>query len=330
LIASKVDNPLNNRSKFTKIKIGISSCLLGKKVRYDGGHKHDHYLTDTLGRYFDWTPVCPEIEIGMSVPRETIRLVGDVESPKLVGHKTNHDYSEKMNRWSEVRLEKLATLDLCGYILKKNSPSCGMERVRVYSKSGMPIKNGVGLYARKLLQHFPLLPVEEEGRLNDPHLRENFIERVFAYRRLQHLLKSNPKAKDIVAFHTAHKFSLLSHGRPHYQKLGQLTAQAGKFPIEELTLRYAELFMEALKYRATQRKHADVLYHIMGFFKKKIDAEDKHELIDAIDNYRNGYYPLIVPLTLIKHHLRRHPDDWVSTQVYLNPYPEELMLRNVI
>ena len=322
--------------EINKIKIGISSCLLGKQVRFDGGHKHDHYLTDTLGRYFEWIPVCPEVEIGMSVPRETIRLVGDVEAPQLIGHKSSHDYSGEMNAWADKRLQKLATLDLCGYILKKDSPSCGMARVRVYSDKSMPSRNGVGIYARKLMQRFPLLPVEEEGRLNDPGLRENFIERVFAFRRLQELLNSNPKAKakakakDIVAFHTAHKLTLLSHGRPQYQKLGQLTAQAGMLTLEELVLQDSELFMTALKFSATTRKHADVLFHIMGYFKKKIDADDKQELVSAIENYRKGFVPLIVPITLIKHHLRRHPDEWVSAQVYLNPYPEELMLRNVV
>lgn len=331
-VGKTVDKEISksNVPQLPKIKIGISSCLLGKKVRFDGGHKHDRYLTDTLGRYFDWIAVCPEIEIGMSVPRETIRLVGDVDAPQLIGHKSKHDYSGEMNTWSDKRLQKLAALDMCGYILKKDSPSCGMARVRVYSEKGMPGRNGVGIYARKLMQRFPLLPVEEEGRLNDPGLRENFIERVFAFRRLQELLKSKPKAKDVVAFHTAHKLTLLSHGRPHYQKLGQLTAKAGTLPIEELAVQYAELFMTALTFRATTRKHADVLFHIMGYFKKKIDTDDKQELVSAIENYRNGYVPLIVPITLIKHHLRRHPDEWVSAQVYLNPYPEELMLRNVV
>jgi len=314
----------------SKIRIGISSCLLGKKVRYDGGHKHDRYLTDTLGQYFEWTPVCPEIEIGMSVPRETIRLFGDPEAPKLIGHKSNKDYSSTMNAWADKRMEALAKLELCGYILKKDSPSCGMTRVRVYAESGMPSRNGIGIYARKLLQRFPLLPVEEEGRLNDPQLRENFIERVFAYRRLRHLMDSNPKTKDVISFHTAHKLTLLSHGRQHYQKLGQLTAQAGRLPIKDLMLRYAELFMTTLQFKATTAKHSDVLYHIIGYFKKKIDSDDKQELVSTIENFRKGLIPLIVPLTLIKHHLRRHPDNWLAMQVYLNPYPDELMLRNVI
>ncbi len=313
-----------------KIRVGISSCLLGMEVRFDGGHKHDTYLTQTLGRYFEWIFVCPEVEMGMSIPRENIRLVGTPENPRLIGPKSGTDYTEMMNVFTKKRLDELATLNLHAYILKRASPSCGMERVRVYAGSGMPAKNGSGMFARQLMEIFPLLPIEEEGRLKDPRIRENFIERVFAYYRLQALLQEDPSPKKLVTFHTQHKLTLMSHGVKHSKEIGQIVAKAGSANLNALLREYSELFMKILTIKATARKHTNVLHHIMGYFKKVLDADDKQELLQLIELYRQQYIPLVVPLTLINHHLRRHPIPWIQEQVYLNPYPSELMLRNFV
>lgn len=313
-----------------RIKVGISSCLLGMKVRFDGGHKHDRYLTETLGRYFEWVAVCPEVEIGMSTPRENIRLVGEAADPRLIAPKSGSDYTERMKAYAEQQVAALAREELHGYILKKDSPSCGMERVRVYDHNSVPQRSGIGIYARKLLETYPLLPVEEEGRLNDHRLRENFIERVFAHYRIRQFIKNNPRPGALVAFHTAHKLTLMSHSVKHYQELGRLVAESGKGDFAEKLSAYFALFMEALKLKATTRKHTNVLHHILGYFKKAIDSRDKQEILDLIEQYRTGYLPLIVPITLLKHHLNRNPIPWMSSQTYLNPYPGELMLRNFV
>jgi uncharacterized protein YbgA (DUF1722 family)/uncharacterized protein YbbK (DUF523 family) len=293
------------------IRLGISTCLLGENVRFDGGHKRDPFLTDILGQYVTWVPVCPEVEMGMSVPRESIRLEGDPASPRLVGPKSGTDYTPAMRRWSQSRLEELAALDLHGYVLKKNSPSCGLFRVRVYNERGMPHRNGGGLYAQALVAQFPLLPVEEEGRLNDMGLRENFIERIFAYYRWTRLLRENPSPGGLVRFHTAHKLTLMAHSPVHYREMGRLVAQAGTEPWEELTAAYGKMLMEGLGVMGTRGKHTNALQHLMGFLKNHLSGDDKQELLGLIEDYRLGLVPLIVPLTLLKHHLNRHPvPDW--------------------
>lgn len=312
------------------IRVGVSSCLLGEKVRFDGGHKLDTLLTDLFGKYFVWIPVCPEMEIGLGTPRETLRLVGSTSGPRLIGNPSLTDHTDTMTRWAGPRLEELAELDLHGYILKKDSPSCGMERVRVYAESGMAQRNGIGIFAGLLLHRFPLLPVEEEGRLRDARIRENFVERVFAHHRWTEFVYAKPKRGDLVRFHTRHKLTLSSHSDPHYRRLGHLVADAGTRKTGSLLADYGPLFMEALRVRATTKKHANVLFHILGFLKKEIDAGDKAELVATIEQYRQGLVPLIVPITLLWHHLRRHPVPWMQEQTYLNPYPAELMLRNQV
>ncbi len=316
--------------KNTKLRIGISTCLLGEPVRFDGGHKHDRYLTQTLGHYIEWRPVCPEVEMGLPVPRESIRLIRVSDNVRLNGSKSNTDYTNEMKAWSTDRLAQLEAENLCGYILKRSSPSCGIERVRIYDHNGMPQRNGVGIYARMLMEKFPLLPVEEEGRLNDPILLENFIERIFAYHRLQQLLQEDPTPNNLVVFHTRHKLALMAHNLVNYRQLGKLVAFAGSVEINALLMQYAELFMKTLRRKATPKQHANVLFHILGYFKKKLDVADKEECVQSIEDYRQGYVPLVVPLTLLKHHLRRHPVAWLMEQVYFNPYPAELMLRNKI
>jgi uncharacterized protein YbgA (DUF1722 family)/uncharacterized protein YbbK (DUF523 family) len=310
------------------IRLGISSCLLGEKVRFDGGHKRDAYIVSTLGQFFQWVPVCPEMDLGLGTPRESLRLVGSPEAPHLVAPRSQRDYTEAMQRYAADRLTALAQLDLHGYILKKDSPSCGMERVRVYGQEGTVQRQGRGLFATALMQRLPLLPVEEEGRVQDMRLRENFITRVFAYHRWSQFVAMPPTPQDLVRFHTQHKLTLLAHSRPHYQALGRLVARAGALPMPELLQAYGTKFMEGLKVRTTPRKHANVLYHLLGYLKKVLDTDDKAEMVASIEAYRQGRVPLVVPLTLFKHYFRRHPLPWVLEQTYFQPYPAELMLQN--
>ena len=315
-------------SRGTLLRLGISQCLLGDAVRFDGGHKRDSFLTDVLGVHVEWVAVCPEVEAGLGVPREAIRLVGGPTSPRLMTVRSALDHTDTLDRFSRQRMEALEALDLCGYVFKQNSPSCGMERVRVYNDHGMPVRSGVGVFARTFMVHFPLVPVEEEGRLNDSIIRENFIERLFCYRRWQDLRAGGATRAALVDFHTRHKMLLLAHGRERYQNLGRLVANPTAYPMDELARRYGTEFMDALKIKVTARKHVNVLHHIMGYFSSKLDQARRRELQDLIEDYHQGLVPLIVPLTLIKHYVGLFELPYLQQQVYLNPHPKELMLRN--
>lgn len=310
------------------IRLGISRCLLGDEVRFDGGHKRDHFLIEILGRHVEWVPVCPEVEAGLGTPREAMRLVGNPRHPRLMTITSRQDRTEPLERMIEARLDSLCTLDLSGFVFKRGSPSCGLERVRVYTVHGMPSYSGSGIFAHAFREEFPLIPVEEEGRLSDPSLRENFIERVFCYRRLQDLLHHGLNRQALIRFHTIHKYLLLSHSPQHYKTMGQLVAQAERYRPKELTVKYADLFMKTLAVRATVAKHVNVLQHIVGHFKKRMTPSEKAELLGVIDDYHRGLTPLIVPLTLIKHYVRQFDMSYIREQVYLNPHPKELMLRN--
>ena len=313
----------------SSIRIGISACLLGQEVRFDGGHKRDHFLINVLGPHVEWVPVCPEVEMGLGTPRETLRLVQVAGRTRMVTTRTAIDHTEGMTSWSARRLAELSREDLSGYVLKKDSPSCGMERVKLYHDGGtMPTRDGRGIYAGALLAKLPLLPVEEEGRLSDARLRENFIERVFAYRRLKDLFAGRWSMGALVAFHTAHKMSLLAHSTTAYQELGRLVAGGSRMPRPELRARYEAAFMATLALPATTRRHTNVLTHMAGHLKTLIDAGSKQELVACIDEYRRGLVPLVVPLTLIRHHVRAHDVSYLKGQVYLEPHPRELMLRN--
>ena len=316
------------RSPDLPIRVGISSCLLGEEVRYDGGHQKDGYITGTLARHFAWVPVCPEMEVGMGVPREPIRLVGEPEAPRLLGVTSGTDHTLRMNEFARRRVRELERRGLSGYVLKRASPSCGMERVKLYRDEGPPGRAGVGLFARALMNALPLLPVEEEGRLNDARLRDSFITRVFAYRRLTALREMEPRPGDVVAFHTAHKYLLLAHSPSAYARLGRLVAAIGAEPRAGWLDRYADAFMRALQVAATPRKHVNVLQHIMGFFKTRLIGAEKRELQGLIDDYADGLVPLIVPITLINHYVARFDTAYVRDQIYLHPHPRELMLRN--
>lgn len=311
-----------------RIKIGISSCLLGQEVRYDGGHKLDRFLKDTLGQHVKYLPVCPEVECGFGVPREAFQLVGDPQSPRFVTVRTRQDYTERMARWAKKRAIELEKEDLWGFIFKTNSPSSGMARVKVYNEKGMPEKKGVGMFARAFMEHFPLIPVEDEGRLHDPGLRGNFIERVFVLREWREVLKKKRAVGNLVDFHTRQQLLTLSHSEKHHRMMGRLVAGGKELPIGELYQEYEALLMEALKFKTTPRKNTHVFHHIMGCLEKQLSPNEKQELFEIINEYRKGCIPLIVPITLMNHYVRRYKQPHLSRQTYLHPHPVAILLRN--
>lgn len=315
-------------SNILKIKIGISSCLLGEQVRYDAGHKLDRYITDTLGQYFEWVPVCPEVEYGLPVPREPMRLVGDPDFPRLKMIRTGVDHTGGMLKWADKKLKEIEKDELCGFIFKSRSPSSGIGGVKVYTPSGMPSRRGIGLFGGAFMQEFPAIPVIDDGRLHDPGLRENFIERVFVYWRWREFIKRGGLIRDLVSFHTEHKLLILSHSPRHLIILGQLIAKTRQNRPEDLNKKYINLLMEGLRLIATVKKNTNVLLHIAGYFKKQLSPDDKKELLELIGNYHQGYVPLIVPVVLVKHYVRKFNEPYLQKQYYLNPHPLELMLRN--
>ncbi len=313
---------------YERIPLGISACLLGERVRFDGGHKRDPFLVESLGRFVEWVPVCPEVESGLGAPRESMRLVQADGQIRLLTNRTAQDHTTRMQGYARRRVAELADGELCGFVLKKDSPTCGLERVKVYGPAGMPLKSGRGLFADALVARFPLLPVEEEGRLNDPRLRDNFIERIFAYRRLTDLFVARWSMGDVVRFHTAHKLTLMAHRPESYQRLGRLVASGKAMARREFQDRYSTEFMTALATIATPRRHANVLQHMLGYFKRTIDPESRAELLALSAEYAAGRVPLVVPLTLFAHHIRRCGVPYLADQIYLRPHPAELMLRN--
>ena len=311
-----------------KIRLGISSCLLGENVRYDGGHKRDRFIIETLGQFVEFVPVCPEVECGLPVPRESMHLAGDPQSPRLVTTRSKIDHTERMVHWARKRVGELEKENLCGFVFKSNSPSSGMERVKIYNEHGMAQKTGVGMFARAFMDHFPLIPVEEDGRLHDIRLRENFIELIFALKRWRELPDHHRSRGKLVTFHTQHKLLILSHSQKHSTILGKLVAEAKNIPAEQLYSQYQMIFMEALRLKTTIKKNINVLQHMMGYFKRQLSADEKQELLETIDQYRSEYIPLIVPVTLIKHYVRKYDQTYLQQQLYLNPHPLELKLRN--
>jgi len=311
------------------IRVGISSCLLGEEVRYDGGHKRDAYVNGTLSRYFEFVPVCPEVAIGLGTPREPIRLVRVAGEVRVRGVRTPAlDVTQPLREYGREMAGRLR--DIGGYIFKRGSPSCGMERVKIYAEKGMPSKAGAGAYAEAFMAEQPLLPCEEEGRLGDPALRENFISRVFVYHRWQRLLAEGLTPARLVDFHTDHKFLLLAHSEAAYRRVGRMVAEAGTQSLSELGGRYAAELMTALKRRAGRKQNLNVLQHLFGFVSEQLDAGDRAEMVATLERYRHGLLPLIVPITLLNHHFRRHPSEYVARQYYLRPHPHELMLRNLL
>ncbi len=311
-----------------KIRLGIATCLLGEKVRYDGGHKFSPFLVETLGRWVDYVPVCPENECGLGVPREAMHLEGDLLAPRLVTVRTGVDHTDRMKKWGLQRLKKLENEGLCGYIFKSKSPSSGLHRIKVYGAKGMPAGQGVGIWADMFTRHFPQLPVEDEGRLNDPKLRENFIERVFVMKRWRELAAAGKKLGPLVEFHTRHKLLIMSHSVQAYRVMGKLVAAGRELPSGELHDKYLAELAAALKLIATPKKQRNVLQHLMGYFKRQLNSGEKRELLELIEAFATGLVPLIVPVTLINHYVRKYEERYLAKQYYLNPHPLELKLRN--
>jgi uncharacterized protein YbgA (DUF1722 family)/uncharacterized protein YbbK (DUF523 family) len=308
-------------------KIGISSCLLGNEVRWNAGHKLDKYLTRTLGQFVEYVPVCPEVEVGLGIPRESMRLVGDPENPRLITFKSKTDHTDRMVSWAQKRVKELEKEDLCGFVFKSDSPSSGMIRVKVYNEKGMPHKVGIGIFARAFMEHFPLIPVEDDGRLNDPLIRENFILQIFTMKRWRDNLARKRGLGNLVDFHTRNKLLILSHSQKHYRLLGKLVADGKKLPIQELYSQYQLLLVEALRLKTTIKKHTNVMQHLMGYFKKQLTPDEKQELLEVFEQYRLELVPLLVPITLINHYVRKYDQPYLKQQTYLNPHPMELKLR---
>jgi uncharacterized protein YbgA (DUF1722 family)/uncharacterized protein YbbK (DUF523 family) len=311
-----------------KIPLGISSCLLGQKVRFDSGHKHNRYITQTLGEFFSFEPFCPEVSIGLGTPREPIRLVNseDDDSVRCVGTKDpTMDVTDELTECAEAQAPWVTSV--YGYIFKKDSPSCGMERVKVYTKTSAS-RDGRGMFAGKIMDMFPDLPVEEEGRLSDARLRENFVKRVFLYKRWRDLMDSKPQKKDLVDFHARNKLIYMSHNQTKTRELGRLVADIGRHDLDSFCATYLAAVTDIMRKPATQRNHCNVLSHVQGYLKRKLDADDRAELDQMIEQYRLGYIPLIVPITILRHHFRKSPDPYINQSYYMQPHPQELMLHN--
>jgi uncharacterized protein YbgA (DUF1722 family)/uncharacterized protein YbbK (DUF523 family) len=312
-----------------KINLGISSCLLGQQVRFDGGHKRDAYILGTLSDYFDFIPICPEVAVGLPVPRSPIRLVQHGEAIRVVGVRNPVvDVTEELHRYGKETAARLSSVS--GYILKKGSPSCGMERVKVYDELGRTIGKASGAFAYSLRKVLPLLPVEEEGRLGDARLRENFIMRVFVYHRWQQMLAAGLSVARLQQFHADHKYLVMAHNQAAYKRMGRMLADVSADEVKVVSCLYMEELMMALQRPASRRQHVNVLQHLLGYLKRSLDSADKAEMLEVIGQYGDGIVPLIVPITLLRHHFRRHPHDYIERQVYLTPHPQELMLHNLI
>lgn len=310
-----------------KIKVGISSCLLGERVRYDGNHKLDRFLTDTLGRYFTYVPVCPEVECGLPVPRDSMRLIGEADNPRLVTRKTGQDMTARMKSWAAKRIEQLKGEGLCAFIFKSDSPSSGLTRVKLYTSKGDTAGHTMGIWARAFSEAFPRLPMEEEGRLHDPDIRENFVERVFALRRFRDEVARAPRAAALVQFQTRNKLLIMAHAPAAEAQLGRLTAQAAKNPTAA-SATYEAWLLDALSEQATVPRHVNVLQHMQGFFKETLSEDERKELAGVIDEYAKELVPLIVPITLFQHFIRKYSVAYLAGQTYLSPHPMELKLRN--
>jgi len=312
----------------SRIKLGISACLLGQKTRYDGGHSHDPFLTDTLGQYVEYVPVCPEVECGLGVPREALRLVGKPDSPRLVTLHTNQDFTGRMVKWAKKRLFELDKEGLFGFIFKSNSPSSGMEKVKVYNEKGMPPKKGSGIFAGIFMERFPLVPVEDEGRLHDPELRENFIERIFVLKGWREMLERKWSMENLAEFHTRQRLMTLSHSQKHHRLMENVVDEAIELSIKERYGAYETLLLDALKLKTTPKKNGNVLKHIMRYLKKQLLPEEKQEANDIIEEYRKGCMPLIVPITLMNHYAQKYELPYLNKQSYLQRHPIELQMKN--
>lgn len=312
----------------TKIRIGVSKCLLGEPVRYDGQHKHDHFITDTLGNYFDFVGVCPEVECGLGVPREPVRLVGDPSNPRLVTTRTGIDHTGRMQEWCTRRVTELEKENLHGFIFKARSPSSGMENIKVYNEKGGFAGKSPGMFGKAFMEHFPTLPCEDEGRMNDPDLRENFLERVFTLWRFRQVVSGSPTLQTLMQFHSQNKFLVQSHNEALMRQMGRMLATVRPREARGCISTYETMLMRAMKTLATVRKHANILQHMLGYLRNSVDESDRKELLEIIRQYHRGLLPLIVPITMLRHYVVKHGVPYLQDQYYLNPHPIELKLRN--
>ncbi|MBW1698121.1 MAG: DUF523 and DUF1722 domain-containing protein [Deltaproteobacteria bacterium] len=310
-----------------RVRLGISSCLLGDNVRFDGGNRMDRFLTHSLAQFVDYVPVCPEIEAGFGVPREPFRLEGDPISPRLITVKTRVDYTERMVRWAKRRVKELEKENLHGFIFKSSSPSDGMMGVKVYTGKGRFVKKGVGIFARMFMQQFPLIPAEEDRRLHDPKIRENFVNRIFTLQRWRKTVSSGKVKRHLVDFHTRNKLLLLAHSPKHYRLMCRLMTDAKQMPVKDLFMKYENLLIQTLALRTTIRKNLNVLRYLLGYFKKRLSRDEEQELFEVFEQYRNKAVPLVVPTTLINHFARKYNLHHLLHQTYLHPHPVELTLK---
>jgi len=311
-----------------RIKLGVSQCLLGEPVRYDGQHKRNAFVVDTLGSLVDFVPVCPEVECGLGVPREAMRLIEPKESPRLVTIRSGRDVTKQMQDWITPRLDQLAKENLCGYIFKARSPSSGMERVKIYNAKGGVAGYGAGLFAAAFMARFPLLPVEEEGRLNDPMLRDNFVERIFTLRRYRDAVSGARSLKPLMSFHAAHKYLLMAHQPERVRAMGRLLADSNPRAIRETTATYEDLLLDTLKTKTTTVRYINVLQHMIGHLKTQLTTDEKQEFADLLSDYRAGDVPLIAPIVMLRHYVRKTNEPYLATQTVLYPHPLEMRLRN--
>ena len=319
---------MNAQGDAIKPRVGISSCLLGEMVRYSGGHSRDRFLTDTFGKYVDWVPVCPEAECGLPVPREAMRLVGDPETPRLLTIDSRIDHTDRVLRWAKRRVRELTGDDLVGFVFKSRSPSCGTGRVKIYGEGATHRGTGAGLFVRAFTQRFPLLPIEDEGRLHDPIVRENFIERMFCLRRYRAAMKPRRTRCALVTYHAAHKLQLMAHSPALLREMGRLVARAREVDAADLFGRYESLLVRATKLTATRGKNANVLRHALGCFRKELSSDERAEAHAEIERFRAALIPLIVPVTLLERYVRRYGQAYLVEQTYFAPHPIELKLRN--
>jgi uncharacterized protein YbgA (DUF1722 family)/uncharacterized protein YbbK (DUF523 family) len=311
------------------ITIGVSACLLGREVRFDSGHKRSRFITDTLAEHFVFAAFCPEVAIGMGTPRQPVRLTGDASNPEAVGVKTPELVVSQPLRTYGKKVAGDAH-ELCGFIFKKDSPSCGMERVKVYNDKGMAERSGTGLFAREIMNAHPLLPVEEEGRLNDADLRENFITRVYVYARWKELIDNEISKSGLIGFHSRHKYLVMSHSIEMYRELGQMLSDLTRESLADIADRYIACLMQALSVPATRKSHANVLQHLLGYLKNSLDSARRMDLDRTIDAYRSGEFPLVVPIRMLQHHFSIYHHPYINEQVYLDPHPQTLKLRNTL
>ncbi|GAA1073040.1 YbgA family protein [Nocardiopsis metallicus] len=340
-------NPAQNPPPPPRPVVGVSSCLIGAPVRYNGGHSRYKFLTDELDRHVDWLPVCPEAEIGLGAPRPTLRLQDRAEAggaeaegseaggaetgraDRVISSKDGTDHTDDLAAVADRHLRELRRLD--GYVLKNKSPSCGLYALPVFNDNGDRLRGtGRGAFAARLTALLPHLPVEEQGRLSDAVLREHFVERVFAHSRLRALLESEWRPRDLVEFHARHKLQLMAHSPDGYRETGRIVARAGSDAPEEIASVYAEAFHRALAVKTSRGKHANVLQHVFGMISPMLDDTRRHDLLAGIEEYREGQAPLSLPVALLRHHCSAEDVAWASNQTYLRPYPDPLRLRHPV